>query len=46
MATVARAAVAEAVQMSYYHFSRAFRQSMGASPHVCMIGKRINWARR
>lgn len=30
--TLALAAVAEEVQMIYFHFSRAFKQSMGVSP--------------
>ena len=44
--TVALAAVAEAVQMSYFHFSRAFKQSMGVSPNVYMIEQRIERAKR
>jgi len=44
--TVALAAVAEAVQMSYFHFSRAFKQSMGVSPNVYMIEQRIERAKK
>lgn len=44
--TVALAAVAEAVGMSYFHFSRAFKQSMGVSPNVYMIEQRIGRAKR
>lgn len=43
---VALAAVAGAVQMSYFHFSRAFKQSMGVSPNVYMIEQRIERAKR
>jgi AraC family transcriptional regulator len=44
--TVALAAVADAVQMSYSHFSRAFKQSMGVSPHVYMTEQRIERAKK
>lgn len=43
---VALAAVAEEVGMSYFHFSRAFKQSMGVSPNVYMIGRRIERAKK
>src|SRR6476659_4511460 len=39
--TVTLSAVAEAVQMSYFHFSRAFKQSMGISPNAYMTEQRI-----
>jgi AraC family transcriptional regulator len=44
--TVALAAVAEAVQMSYFHFSRAFKQSTGVSPNVYMTERRIERAKK
>jgi AraC family transcriptional regulator len=44
--TVALAAVAQEVGMSYFHFSRAFKQSMGVSPNVYMIEQRIERAKR
>ncbi len=44
--TVALAAVAEEVRMSYFHFSRAFKQSMGVSPNVYMIEQRIERAKK
>ena len=44
--TVALAAVAEAVQMSYFHFSRAFKQSMGVSPNVYTIEQRIDRSKK
>lgn len=44
--TVAVAAVAEEVCMSYFHFSRAFKQSMGVSPNVYMIEQRIERAKK
>ena len=44
--TVALAAVAEEVQMSYFHFSRAFKQSMGVSPNVYMIEQRVERAKK
>lgn len=44
--TVALAVVAEAVGMSYFHFSRAFKQSMGVSPNVYMIEQRIGRAKK
>src|SRR5258705_11450249 len=43
---VALAAVADEVQMSYSHFSRAFKQSMGVSPNVYMTEQRIARARK
>jgi AraC family transcriptional regulator len=44
--TVALAAVAEVVQMSYFHFSRAFKQSTGFSPNVYMTEQRIERAKK
>ena len=44
--TVALAAVAEVVQMSYFHFSRAFKQSTGVSPNVYMTEQRIERAKK
>ena len=44
--TVALAAVAEEVHMSYFHFSRAFKQSTGVSPNVYMIEQRIERAKK
>jgi AraC family transcriptional regulator len=44
--TVTLSAVAEAVQMSYFHFSRAFKQSMGISPNAYMTEQRIARARK
>lgn len=44
--TVALAAVAEAVQMSYFHFSRAFKQSTGVSPNAYMTEQRIDRAKK
>jgi AraC family transcriptional regulator len=44
--TVALAAVAEAVQMSYFHFSRAFKQSTGVSPNAYMTEQRIGRAKK
>lgn len=44
--TVALAAVAETVQMSYFHFSRAFKQSTGSSPNVYMTERRIERAKK
>lgn len=43
---VALAAVAQEVQMSYFHFSRAFKQSTGVSPNVYMIDQRIERAKK
>jgi AraC family transcriptional regulator len=43
---VALPAVADEVQMSYSHFSRAFKQSMGASPNVYMTEQRIERAKK
>jgi AraC family transcriptional regulator len=44
--TVALGAVADAVQMSYFHFSRAFKQSTGVSPNLYMIEQRIERAKK
>src|SRR6266576_1103784 len=44
--TVTLSAVAEAVQMSYFHFSRAFKQSMGISPNAYMTKQRIARAKK
>lgn len=44
--TIALAAVAEAVQMSYFHFSRSFKQSTGVSPNVYMTERRIERAKK
>ncbi len=44
--TVALAAVAEAVHMSYFHFSRAFKHSTGVSPNVYMTEQRIGRAKK
>lgn len=44
--TVALAAVAHAVQMSYFHFSRSFKQSTGVSPNVYMTEQRIDRAKK
>ena len=44
--TVALEEVAEEVQMSYFHFSRAFKQSMGVSPNVYMIEQRVERAKK
>jgi AraC family transcriptional regulator len=44
--TVTLSAVAEAVQMSYFHFSRAFKQSMGISPNAYMTEQRITRAKK
>jgi len=44
--TLALATVANAVQMSYSHFSRAFKQSMGVSPNVYMTERRIERAKK
>jgi AraC family transcriptional regulator len=44
--TVALAAVAEEVHVSYFHFSRAFKQSTGVSPNVYMIEQRIDRAKK
>jgi AraC family transcriptional regulator len=43
---VAIPAVADEVQMSYSHFSRAFKQSMGVSPNVYMTEQRIERAKK
>jgi AraC family transcriptional regulator len=43
---VAIPAVADEVQMSYSHFSRAFKQSMGVSPNVYMTEQRIARAKK
>jgi len=44
--TLALATVAKEVQMSYSHFSRAFKQSMGISPNVYMTERRIERAKK
>ena len=44
--TVTLSAVSEAVQMSYFHFSRAFKQSMGISPNAYMTEQRIARAKK
>jgi AraC family transcriptional regulator len=44
--TIALPAVAQAVQMSYFHFSRAFKQSTGVSPNVYMTEQRIERAKK
>ena len=44
--TVTLSAVAEAVQMSYFHFSRAFKQSMRISPNAYMTEQRIARAKK
>jgi AraC family transcriptional regulator len=44
--TVTLAAVAEEVQMSYFHFSRAFKQSTGVSPTAYMTKQRIERAKK
>jgi len=44
--TVTLSAVAEAVQMSYFHFSRAFKQSMAISPNAYMTEQRIARAKK
>ncbi len=43
---VGLAAVAGEVQMSYSHFARAFKQSMGVSPNVYMTEQRISRAKK
>jgi AraC family transcriptional regulator len=43
---VGLAAVADEVQMSYSHFARAFKQSMGVSPNVYMTELRIERAKK
>jgi AraC family transcriptional regulator len=44
--TVTLGAVAGTVQMSYFHFSRAFKQSMGISPNAYMTEQRIARAKK
>ena len=44
--TLALGTVADAVQMSYSHFSRAFKQSMGVTPNAYMTEKRIERAKK
>jgi AraC family transcriptional regulator len=39
-------AVAEAVGMSYFHFSRAFKQSTGVSPNNYLVERRIERAKK
>ena len=43
---VALAVVADEVQLSYSHFSRSFKQSMGVSPNVYMTEQRIERAKK
>jgi AraC family transcriptional regulator len=43
---VALHAVADELQMSYPHFSRAFKQSMGVSPKVYLTEQRIERAKK
>ena len=38
--------IANAVQMSYFRFSRGFKQSMGISPNVYITGQRIERAKK
>ena len=44
--TVALAVIADVVQMSYSHFSRAFKQSMGVTPNSYMTERRIERAKK
>jgi AraC family transcriptional regulator len=44
--SIGLAAVADEVQMSYSHFARAFKQSMGVSPNVYMTEQRISRAKK
>jgi AraC family transcriptional regulator len=44
--TVAVSAIAAKVGMSYFHFSRAFKQSMGVSPVAYMIEGRVEQAKK
>jgi AraC family transcriptional regulator len=44
--TVALAAVAGAVHMSYFHFTRAFKQSTGVTPNVYITEQRIDRAKK
>ncbi|HXQ73911.1 MAG TPA: AraC family transcriptional regulator [Pyrinomonadaceae bacterium] len=44
--TVALTAIADVVQMSYSHFSRAFKQSMGVTPNGYMTEQRIERAKK
>lgn len=44
--TVALSAVAQEVQMSYFHFSRVFKQSTGVSPNAYMTEQRIDRAKK
>ena len=43
---VAMAAIADAVQMSYFHFTRGFKQSTGVTPNAYMIQQRIERAKK
>ena len=43
---VSLAAVAEEVGMSYFHFSRAFKQSVGVSPNNYLVERRVERAKR
>jgi AraC family transcriptional regulator len=44
--TVALATIAEEVGMSYFHFSRASKQSMGVPPNVYIVEQRIERAKK
>src|SRR4051794_17565761 len=43
---VSLSSVAEAVGMSYFHFSRTFKQSMNMSPNNYLVERRIEHAKR
>lgn len=43
---VALADLAEAVEMSPYHFARMFKQATGVAPHQYMIERRVEHAKR
>jgi AraC family transcriptional regulator len=42
---ISLAALAESVDLSVYHFARAFRQSFGAPPHRYHMARRMDRAR-
>jgi AraC family transcriptional regulator len=44
--SVGLAAVADEVRMSYFHFARSFKQSMGVSPNVYVTKQRIERAKK
>jgi AraC family transcriptional regulator len=44
--SIALAAVADAVQMSYFHFTRAFKKSTGVTPNVYITEQRIERAKK